>query len=120
MSIETIAYATRRARKVHRCGMCTKRIEIGELHRVSTNVYDGRVYDWRECLTCDRDGICMLVHDWTGGYHDEGVSAENAVEWAEEAVEWPANWLGYGLRITAAERMAARNWIARAAGGEGE
>ena len=40
MSIETIAYATRRARKVHRCGMCTKRIEIGELRTQTQNADD--------------------------------------------------------------------------------
>lgn len=112
--------ATRRARKVHHCGMCNAQIQPGDLHHVSTNVYDGRVYDWRECLPCHRDLIVNLVHDWTGGWADEGVNYEDAVEWADGAVGWPKNWIGYGRSIHGSERTAARNWLARAAGGEGE
>ena len=120
MSVQVLRSATRRARKPHRCGMCATAIPVGDLHQVSTNVYDGRVYDWRECLPCDRDGIVGLVHDWSGGSYDDGVSYEQAAEWAQEAVTWPRHWLRYGRDIHPAERFAARAWLARAAGGEGE
>lgn len=121
--VQQLKEVTRRARKQHRCGMCSAAINPSDLHRVSTNLYDGRVYDWRECLPCDRDVVVNLVHDWTGGYHDEGVGFEQACEWAEEAVEWPLTWdprPSHCRVISGSERLAARNWLARAAGGEGE
>ena len=121
--IQTLREATRTARKAHYCGMCWRIIKVGDLHRVSTNVYDGRVYDWRECLPCHRDGVCALVHTWWG-QPDEGVDVESARDWAEEvAVGWPyrEGWRGqWTKRVTATERAAARAWLARVAGGEGE
>lgn len=118
----TLRETTRRARKPHYCGMCSTKIRPGDTYRVTTMIHDGDLYDWRECLPCDRDGIGNLVRDWTGGYYDEGVGYEQASEWAEEAMEWPKRWsrLVPNRRIGVAERFAARSWLARAAGGEGE
>lgn len=118
----TLRDETRRARKPRHCGMCSASIRPGDLYRVTTMIHDGDLYDWRECLPCYRDGICNIVHDWTGGYYDEGVGYEQAAEWAEEAMEWPKRWsrLIPNRRIGVAERFAARSWLARAAGGEGE
>ena len=107
-----LGHTVRAARKPYWCGMCNASIKVGDRHSVSTNVYDGRAYDWRECLPCDRDGIVSLVHDWSGGYWDEGVNYENASEWADEVIG--------GWFKRPAERAAARRWLARAAGGEGE
>ena len=118
--VTTLNETDRTARKSYFCGMCARRINPGERHHVQTNLYDGRVYDWRECLPCDRDGIMNYVNDWSGGWHDEGVDYEQAVEWAQEAVGWPRHWLAHGRGIHPAEREAARRWLARAAGGEGE
>lgn len=118
MSIQTIGDRTRRARKVHACDLCGSRIKVGDLHRVATNIYDGRVYDWRECLPCCRDGVCNHAHAWTG-FDSEGVSSEQAMEWAKEtAWGWPKHWRGGP--VSATERKAARDWLARAAGGESE
>lgn len=75
--------ATRTARKAHRCGACNGEIPIGTKHRVSTNVWDGRVYDWRTCRPCDDDHIIGEVYYWAG-YPDEGVDYESAWEWAHE------------------------------------
>lgn len=121
--VTTLEETDRRARKAYSCGMCGRAIKVGDLHHTQTNVYDGRVYTWRECMGCHRDGVITYVHSWTGGYHDEGVDYEAAVEWAEESVRWPR--VGYGYRdpakvISGAEQGAARRWLARAAGGEGE
>ncbi len=107
----TLAAGRRVARKTYRCGMCNARIVPGELHHASSNVYDGRAYTWRECLPCERDAVCTEVDAWTGGWHDEGVHYEEAVEWAEETVRWSTNPVC---------RLVARRWLARAAGGEGE
>lgn len=75
--------ATRTARKVHHCGGCGVIIKIGERHHVSTNVWDGRVYDWRTCEACHRDNIVGEVYFWAGS-PDEGVDIESAWEWAHE------------------------------------
>lgn len=75
--------ATRRAAKEHRCGMCNGTISVGEEYRVSTNVFDGRVYDFRECTACAKDGIVHEVYAWAYS-PSEGVDGEQAWEWAHE------------------------------------
>lgn len=75
--------ATRVARKPHRCDMCHGTIQIGSSHHVSTNLWDGRLYDWRTCTACTEDGICTEAY-WWAGYPDEGVGYETAWEWAHE------------------------------------
>lgn len=99
--ITQVRWDTRKARKPHNCDMCAARIEVGEEHYVSTNAYDGRIYDWRECLPCHRDLICSEVYAWTGGYYDEGVGYEQAHEWAHENRDHP--------QVGA----AARRWLER-------
>ena len=76
--------ATRTARKAYRCHMCTAAIEPGERYHVSTNVFDGRLYDFRVCDPCREDRITSEVFYWCG-MPDEGVTAEDAWEWAHEA-----------------------------------
>ena len=122
MSFTQLASTDRRARKPYHCGMCAARIEKGDLHHVSTTLWDGRVHDWRECIHCDRDGIVDYVHSWTGGYYYEGGGYDQAAEWAEVVVQWPKRWSSRvpSPPISASQRMAARRWLARAAGGEGE
>lgn len=106
---EKIREGTRRARKPHWCSMCNHGIGRGDLHYVSTYAYDGSVYDWRTCLPCRRDQIANLVWNWRD-QPDEGVGYDDAKDWAY-GHEWMRN---------PAERAAARRWLARAAGGEGE
>lgn len=110
---QTIAEGTRHARKVHRCGMCDLPIQPGDRYAYQTCVYDGRAYTFRDCYWCDRDRVVNYVWDWVGGT-EEGVSYEQAVEWAEEAIGWPKHWIAYCRPITSTERQAARAWIARA------
>lgn len=116
--VQTLENGTRKARKTYRCGLCNAAINPGDTHAFQTNIYDDRIYTWRDCLPCDRDNVVTYVHDWDGGWSDEGVDWEKAVEWAREAAEWPRNWLRPGRRITTTERVAARNFLARAAGEE--
>lgn len=118
--VTTLDQGRRTARKQYRCGLCNITIKPGDLYDFQTNVYDGRVYMWRCCLACDRDGVLGYVHDWDGGWSDEGIDYEKAAEWAQQTVEWPKCWSDHypNRPITATERMAARNWLARAAGGE--
>lgn len=115
--VTTLDWGSRKARKAYRCGMCLADISAGDFYAFSVNIYDGRIYTWRECLPCDRDNVVTYVHDWSGGYHDEGVDYESAIEWAEDAVGWPRNWHAFGRPIHPAERQAARDFLARAAAG---
>lgn len=110
MMVQQISEATRRARKPHQCGMCNATIQPGDHHHVSTNIFDGRVYDWRTCQPCERDGIVSWVYDWMS-WPDEGVTYEHAAEWAPDEATWSKS---------GAERWAARNWLARNNDGEGE
>lgn len=75
--------AVRKARKEHRCSTCTARISAGESYWSSTNLYDGRVYDWKSCSSCQEDHIIDEVYHWAG-QPDEGVLTEDCLEWAEE------------------------------------
>lgn len=116
--VQTIDSGQRVARKQYRCGLCLTTIQPGDAHYFQTNIYDERIYTWRNCLACERDAVCNYVHDFTGGYHDEGVGEESAIEWAQEAALWPNHWLTYGRSIHPAERLAARNFLARVTGEE--
>lgn len=112
MSI-TLDRGTRRARKAHRCELCWAHIRPGDHHAFQVIVYDDRVYTWRTCMACERDGIVYLVAAWCDP--DDGVHFDLAVEWAEEAVNWPRVYLyRRPARPTkASEQWAARNYLAR-------
>lgn len=110
MSVQVLGSTVRRAAKNHRCQMCDAAIRPGQHHQVTSCVYDGRAYDWRECLACSRDRVITWAHDWAG-WPEEGVDFDTVREWADEAL-----WRSRRPR----ERRAARAWLARAAGGEGE
>lgn len=101
----TLETGTRRARKTYRCQMCSSVIAIGDLHEFQNNVYDARAYTWRQCLPCRRDGVIGFVADWCGGWDDEGVDYWRADEWAPDAALYAS---------TTRERIAGRNWLARA------
>lgn len=122
MSVLTLDRGQRRARKAYRCQLCSGVIRPGDFYAFQSNVYDDRAYTWRECQACDRDSVI----GWVMAYYDpdEGVSYEDADQWAHEAMGWPR---GYSLHtprpMGAAEHAAARNWLARASvavWGEGE
>lgn len=72
------------ARKAHRCDCCTGRIEPGERYSRSTNIYDGRVYDFRSCAACE--SLVSEVWNWAGK-PDEGVNCEDFIEWAQDQDE---------------------------------
>lgn len=62
-----------KARKPHYCSWCGKRIEIGEIYTVSTNVGD-EIYTWRECDRCAPyvDEMMAFPGDF---YFDSGIEA---------------------------------------------
>lgn len=88
------------ARKQHRCSLCNGVISPGETYSRSTNIYDGRVYDFIECGSCVRDRVGSEVYDWSG-CPDEGYTFEDAYEWAHDS------------RHTETRGEMARAWLAR-------
>lgn len=104
---------TRRARKAYRCELCSARISPGDHYAYQSNVYDDRAYTWRNCLPCERDNVTRYVIDYCDP--DEGAHYEAAYDWANDAMFWPLVGWRDRRRMKAGERMAARNWMARAA-----
>jgi len=73
------------ARKAHGCQTCNATaIQPGEMYTRDTYVYDGRIYDWVQCVECSTLG--GAVFRWAG-YPDEGVSRDEYYEWARELVD---------------------------------
>lgn len=79
--VTQLRYATRRARKEHSCSLCNGLIAVGEEYHVSTNAWDGLLYDWKTCQGCR--GLTGIVHEWWG-YPDEGIGTDSADDWAHE------------------------------------
>lgn len=114
MSVVVLNQGTRRASKSYRCELCGARIHPKDHYAFQSNVFDDRAYTWRECLACDRDKVCVYVTNYCDP--DEGATFDAAYEWAEDAMGWPFIGWRTQRRMLAGERMAARNWLARAAG----
>jgi len=86
MSPQLLAEKTVTARKPHACMTCnTVAIQSGIQYRRSTYVYDGRVYDWVQCLPCQ--AVADLVWQWANG--QDGIDADDYAEWADEFQEHP-------------------------------
>lgn len=43
-----------KARKIHRCNLCGKLIPKGDNYYCQTNVEDGDIYNFKECLKCHK------------------------------------------------------------------
>lgn len=75
------------ARKQHQCSLCLARIQPGEKYERATLIYDGQIGDFLTCETCIDDRILGRVFDYWG--LDEGVTDEDAYEWALECTLYP-------------------------------
>ncbi|GLB62683.1 hypothetical protein NCCP2495_05610 [Dietzia sp. NCCP-2495] len=84
--IEQLRQSTPTARKAHHCSLCHGTISAGETYTRSSNVFDGHVYDFLTCQGCEADRILGRVYDWCGD-PDEGVSFDDAIEWATDHAE---------------------------------
>lgn len=81
---ETIWKKTVTARTTHLCMLCYGiAAEPGQQYTRTTNVSDGRIYDWVECADCT--AIARRAWAWFG-YNDEGVDFDDCVDWAKDAV----------------------------------
>ena len=107
MRVQILRETRPKARKPHRCSLCTGPIHPGDTYNRSTNIYDGRIYDWLTCQPCLEDGIFNIVWDWSyGTFYDEGIDADAAHEWAYEAV----------IHGSPDDQRAAKDYLERAGG----
>lgn len=70
-----------KARKAHRCDLCTGTIRPGETYERAVYKYD-RVYAWIECAACVADKVGIECSDY--GDPDAGYNHEDAQEWAHD------------------------------------
>ena len=91
MSATLLHEARPKARKSHRCSLCTGLIKPGETYQRDTLVFDGRVYDWLTCPRCETDEISDRVAVWSYANQDEGYDAYTAHEWATETARYPGH-----------------------------
>lgn len=110
MSVLVLSHGIRRAAKHHWCELCGAAIHNGDYYTFQNNVayYDGSVYTWHECLPCRQAAPWVAAYSQDAGWSDEGYTIEDAAEWAPDAALHASS---------ATERWAARDWLARAAGG---
>lgn len=76
-----------RARKPHSCATCWGRaIEPGDEYQRDTYVFDGRIYDWVQCVLCAQ--ISRTVFAWAIDAYD-GIGQSEYTEWAQDHVDSP-------------------------------
>ena len=101
------------ARKAHRCDLCGIRIEPGEVYDRSTNLYDGRLYDWKSCrgpVGCGEVAHAIWSDPFWCPYGDEGLDADHAYEWASDQVRATGSPLAAAF-LTRRE-IVHRQWLA--------
>jgi hypothetical protein len=69
-----------KAIKEHKCNYCNRIVEKGEVYNNSTNVHDGRIYDWKGHLDCMELANELKMYDDC----DEGVTSEDFMEYVNE------------------------------------
>ena len=90
------------ARKTHACSLCDGLIAPGEQYTRTTSVYDGRMSDFLICEGCREGKVLFRVYAWALD-SDEGVTLDDAMEWAQEHAE-------HG---TDDSKAAAKSYLAR-------
>lgn len=65
-----------KARKVHFCNWCAQKIQPGELYDKAANVYDGKIYTWKNHFACMK--IATRLNMWDDV--DDGVTENDFQE----------------------------------------
>lgn len=81
--MQTLNDIRRKARKHHRCMLCHRLIDPGEMYRYQVIVGDWGIYAWKNCEHCDL--IASLV-DQAFGWLDEGIHDGIVSEWEPETI----------------------------------
>ena len=80
---ETITYEDRKARKPYFCDYCGGRIEKGEVYHYYKGKYDGRLFDWRSHLSCQRVADAI----WEYCDPDEGMGEDEFQSGCQEVCQ---------------------------------
>lgn len=67
---EHVRTIERKSRGVVACMLCGRLVERGEVYRVTTYKYEGRLYDWPVCPHCAAFGEIVDLMDLTGADYD--------------------------------------------------
>lgn len=75
-------HETRTARKKHRCEMCLRVIDPGELYRRSAGMDGSTAWTWKECLHC-----AQLIRYVVWLESEEEYGPDLFAEWEPETIE---------------------------------
>lgn len=84
--MQTLTDIRRKARIHHRCMLCRRLIEPGEMYRYQVNVYAG-IYSWKNCEHCNQFVSLLWSFDPWALDRDEGFSWDAIQEWEPETIE---------------------------------
>ena len=104
--VTTLSETTRTSRGKVRCNMCGRRIDKGERYGESTNIYDGRVYRWRDCPHCIAFRTLTTLSDYlyeVDSWSGEGYGPDSVTEFEPTTrfecvlkAQWQRGWRNYG------------------------
>lgn len=80
-----------RARKAHKCTMCTREIGVGEVYRRQGGIFDGRAYTNLCCVQCEEFAVALFKAGFEG---DEG-----GWPWISELEESEVAHVGYSKEM---------------------
>lgn len=71
--METLRKQTPTAHKIHKCDWCGGEINIGEKYDRSTCAFDGKLYEWKNHISCRKIASKLEMFDWC----DDGVTEDD-------------------------------------------
>lgn len=85
-SVVLLDSTTPTARKPHRCELCGRRIDVGEKYTANKNVFDGRVYTFKECAHCKALQRVTSFGDHLDecSRYGDGFCGDDAMQWEPE------------------------------------
>jgi hypothetical protein len=81
----TLDSGKRKARKPHKCSMCYRVIDPGEVYEWQSNIHDNHLYTWKECAHCQAMQSIIDFAYWAG-YPDEGIGPFDVGEYEPETI----------------------------------
>jgi hypothetical protein len=116
--MQTLTHSRPKASKPHKCMMCCRIIDPGEVYTNQANLGDDGFYTWKNCRQCDV--FYGLIEDWDG----YGIGDESVMEWEPGTVRelrikalWRKKWrhkdgtlYEVPLIMTAADEVSAHEW----------
>lgn len=86
---------TPRARKAHRCCLCSRTIEPGETYRRGAGMGDGTAWTWIECGHCNEFVRVAYRRSWMDDGYDQELLIDfepNDVAEARIRAQWRRKW----------------------------